>query len=429
MYQVSGVATDPKGQVEYVVKVEGVADYLFPGGWVEVPLGKGRIVIDQVKWEVPEREKNDYGSPMRVASMMLSNLGIVQHLPAPKPSLPRDVRFEALDISSLANIGFRDDKAGSGTGWCDWGPEQDIRDFPTGDINLGSVPFKVAKGDKNAVSLRVNPDYVKYLANCPESIEIPVNKKNVAGLVYLHTGGWTTGLKPYGWREVHYTDGTKEVMALNNTNFADWNYGHDQFPDEEGTTTFVAWKGACKNYPVTRVYMTTWVNPHPEKEIAKVVITNQGLPANEQRFLAHLAVTVALQAENKGPAGPVRDAKKSQAILQEALTLRQAKKTAEAIAKLEEAIKADDRNVGAWVTLTEIRSVTDGVEAFTSLCKRWFAAMPTNYQAHNVLGKYLEAKGKLADALVEYKKSLELEWNQPPTIEARTRVENLLNKK
>jgi Tfp pilus assembly protein PilF len=175
--------------------------------------------------------------------------------------------------------------------------------------------------------------------------------------------------------------------------------------------------------------MTTWVNPHPEKEIAKIVITNRDLPVAERRFLTHLAVTVALQSEVKGPAGPVRDAKKSQALLQDAIAMKQAKKNAEAVAKLEEAIKADDQNVGAWVTLTEIRSETDGVEAFTSLCKRWFAAMPTNYQAHNVLGKYLEAKGKLADALAEYKKSLELEWNQPPTLEAKARVEKQLNPK
>ncbi len=175
------------------------------------------------------------------------------------------------------------------------------------------------------------------------------------------------------------------------------------------------------------MYKTLWVNPHPDKEIAKVVITNKGLPTAEWRFLAHLALTVALEPEARP--GVARDAKKSQALLQEALVLRQAKKTADAVAKLEESLKADDQNVGAWVTLTEIRSPDDGVEAFTALCKRWFAAMPRNYQAHNVLAKFLEAKGKPADALAEYKKSLELEWNQPPTIEAKARLEKQLNQK
>jgi len=44
-----------RGQVQYVVKVEGVADYLFPGGLMEVPVGKGRVIIDQLKWEAPPR--------------------------------------------------------------------------------------------------------------------------------------------------------------------------------------------------------------------------------------------------------------------------------------------------------------------------------------------------------------------------------------
>ena len=57
----------------------------------------------------------------------------------------------------------------------------------------------------------------------------------------------------------------------------DWNYGNDQFPDEEYTTTTVAWKGSCKQYAVTRVYKTLWVNPQPEKKIDKIVITNAGL--------------------------------------------------------------------------------------------------------------------------------------------------------
>ena len=427
-WQVSGATPEGKGQVEYVVKVERATEYLFPGGLVELRMGKGKLIVDQVKWELPERQKIDYGSPMRVISMLLGNLGVVERLPAPKPQLPEGVTYEPLDLSKLANVGFRDDKAGSGSGWCDWGPEQDIRDCHTGDIWLGA-PYKIAKGKKNAIVLKVSPDHIKYLANGPESVEIPVGKTHVAGLMFLHTGGWTNGLKPFGWRHILYSDGTKEVMSLNSTNFADWNYGHDDFPDEEGTTTWVAWKGACKSYPITRVYGTLWVNPHPEKEIAKIVLTNAGLPVDERRFIAHIAVTLAMQGEAKHTGQTARDAKRSQALLQEALTLRQANKTANALAKLEESLKADDQNVGSWVTLTEIHATSDGVDAFTALCKRWFAAVPKNYQAHNMLGKFLESKGRLAEALAEYKRSLELEWNQPPTIDAKVRLEKQLNPK
>ena len=49
--------------------------------------------------------------------------------------------------------------------------------------------------------------------------------------------------------------------------------------------------------------------------------------------------------------------------------------------------------------------------------------MPRNYEAHNVLGTFLENKGKLADALAEYRKSLKIEWNQPPIMEAAKSLE------
>jgi hypothetical protein len=52
--------------------------------------------------------------------------------------------------------------------------------------------------------------------------------------------------------------------------------------------------------------------------------------------------------------------------------------------------------------------------------------MPENYQAYNTLGKYLEKKGRLAEALAAYKKSLSIEWNQPPTSEALNRVQKQL---
>ena len=170
-------------------------------------------------------------------------------------------------------------------------------------------------------------------------------------------------------------------------------------------------------YPVTRVYKTLWVNPCPDKEITEVVLTTKGLPAEECRFVAHLAVTAAILPEKAtasvGPGAP--DPKKSQALLQEAIKLTQAKKDALASAKLEEAIKTDDQNVGAWVAITEIHAQTDKVETFTALCQRWFQAMPKNHQAHNVLGQFLEKKEKYADALAQYQEFLPL-YTLFPTI-------------
>ena len=411
-----------RGQADYVVKVDGVGDYLFPGGLVEVSVGNGRVIIDQLKWEMSEKDLA-CGSPARYVSMLLTNLGVLRKPPAAKPSLPAGVAYTCIDLSSVANRGLRDDKAGDGLGWVDWGPEQDLRDFPTGQGNFDGVPFLVNKGDKNCIVLRCNDDWVKGLTQYPAAVTIPLNKKNIAGLWFMHTGGWMYGDKPFAWREINYADGSSATIALNNSNCADWNFGHDNFPAEEGTLTTIAWKGSCKAVPITRVYKTLWVNPHPEKEIKEVVLTTRDLPKAEWRFLAHLGLTVATLPPGGMDVTAKRDPAKSQALLQEALKLLADKKPAEASAKLEAALQADDHNDGAWKEFTSLRSQADSVEAFTALCHRWTATMPQNYEAHNVLGRFLEKKGKLPEALSEYRQSLKIEWNQPPIMQAAKDLE------
>jgi len=128
-----------------------------------------------------------------------------------------------------------------------------------------------------------------------------------------------------------------------------------------------------------------------------------------------------------GKPDEARGVDESQRLLQEGLTLLDNKQPAEAAIKLEASLQADDRNAGAWMALCGVKAETLGVEDFTALCRKWIQAMPENYQAYNTLGKYLEKKGRLADALAAYRKSLEIEWNQPPTGVAVNRLEKQLN--
>jgi hypothetical protein len=413
--QVSSGLSDERGQVDYIVCVEGVKDELFPGGLVPVPVGKGRVVIDQLKWEMTEKDL--IGSPARVLSMLLTNLGIERRLPPPRPVLPASVRFEPVDLSKVANLAFRDEKAGDGIGWLDNGPAADLRSFPTGRVTLVGTPYLVAGGVSNAVALRGNPAFMPNLKDMPDTVTLPLNRRRVAGLLFLHTGAWAYGLEPFGFREIVYTDGTKVVITLNGANSADWNYGRDNFPGEEGTFTEVAWKGACPNYPVLRVYQTLWINPYPDKEIQQVVLSNKGLPEKQWRFTPHLALTVAmLPAEAAVPVAPAarpRDTAKAQAFLQESLKLAESGKKKEAAATLEAALLADDHHAGVWITLAGLRAESASVEDFTALCRRWMEAMPANYQAHNTLARFLEEKGRGAEALAEYQESLKIEWNQP----------------
>ena len=421
--QISNGVQKHRFGTEYVVQVEGAPDVLFPGGLVEVPVGKGRVIIDQLNWEMPETDIVG-GSPRRVISMLLTNLGVAQRPPNPKPVLPDGVACETLDISRQANTSMVDTKAGGTDDWCSWGPDADIRDMPTGKTMFTGTPFDVPKGPLNAICLRC--DYVKYLKDHgPDSVTVPVGKSGVAGIWLLHTGGWTQGKASFGRREVWYSDGTKEVIDMNETNMGDWNYGHDQFPDEEYTTTTVAWKGACKQYPMTRVYKTLWVNPHPAKQIDKIVITNAGMEEPMWRFVPHLAITLAM---SRGGAAAGGDPAKAKALIAEATKLLENKREKEAQAKLEAALAADGSNTGAWALLTGLRAKTDDVKTFTALCQKWMAADGRNPQPYNVLAAYLEGKGQKEEALRLYKRSMEIEWNQPPTGEAVRRLEKELKK-
>jgi Flp pilus assembly protein TadD len=47
----------------------------------------------------------------------------------------------------------------------------------------------------------------------------------------------------------------------------------------------------------------------------------------------------------------------------------------------------------------------------------------------NRLGALLEKRKDYKGALEAYNQSLKVEWNQPPTIEAKARMETLLNQK
>jgi len=165
---------------------------------------------------------------------------------------------------------------------------------------------------------------------------------------------------------------------------------------------------------------------HAVKEISEVVLTTKGLSPNECGFLAHLGLTAAILGEATQAPENVRNTQKSQVLFQEAWALIQAGKNADAATKLEEALKADNQNVSAWMELTTIHARTDDVAAFSALCQRWFQAMSKNYQAHNVLADFLEKKEKFAEALAEFKKSMEIEGNQPPTGQAIERLERKL---
>jgi hypothetical protein len=422
LWQVSLAPRNPHYQVNYIVSMDGCDDMLFPGGFHSLQVGKGRLVVNQINFE---HDKFPAERVKRFLSMVMTNLEIRQFPPELKPSLPSNIRFEPIDISKQANRSFRDPQAGDNAGWLDWGAGADLRSFPTGKTHFQNIPFLVPQGDKNAIFLRSSKR--ETLANYPADVMIPVNKKNVAGLYFLHTAGWAYGSSPFGERIIKFADGSEEKIRLNENNMADWNPGKDNFPKEKLTTTTVAWEDATPQFPLIRVYKTLWVNPYPEKTIASVTLSNKSLPPKQWRVIPHFGLTAAILQSDKTPLGN-NEVEKSERLFQEALIQIEKGNQKTAVSLLEESLKNNPRNTGSWLSLTSIKSQSASIKEFTDLCKRWAKSEPKNYQSFNVLGEFLTNNGNYEDALKAYKISLKIEWNQPFVNVALENLNEKINK-
>jgi len=434
-FQVSANPTREHGQVQYIVRAKGAEEYLFPGGLAELPVGAGRIVFDQLGWERPDEKSvlstsSTYGIlPSRALSVLLTNLGIRRRQPAPPLELPPRVQYTTIDISAAANRGLKDEKARDGIGWKDWGPDSDLSAFPTGRVTFNGVPFQVPEGRHNAIVLRPAKRWLPALAELPDKVVIPVNRSRVAGLWFLQTGGWTYGSKTFARREIRYADGASETIRLSGLNFADWNIVRDSFLDERpDTRTLPAWTGATKRWPVVRVYQQLWLNPAPGKHIKEVILSVADQPEDNRRFVAHLGLTVALlpeptpQPERDEPTAK-RQPERSRALLAAARKLHQDGNKKGALAALDKALVSDNTNAGAWDLYAALLAPDAEPAEFRSLCERWAAAIPEAARPWNVLGRFYESKEMTREALPAYRKSLDIEWNQPDIMEAIQRLE------
>ena len=71
-------ADDPSLKLEdiiyYSAAAEGGTEHIFPGGLLEVPVGGGRLILDQVRWETTHKQLDR--SSARFVSALMTGLGI-----------------------------------------------------------------------------------------------------------------------------------------------------------------------------------------------------------------------------------------------------------------------------------------------------------------------------------------------------------------
>jgi hypothetical protein len=420
-------------KTEIATDAPGARLCTYPNVFVAVPCGQGEVVIDQMRWDTAGETVGPFCR--RIGGALLANLGAGFEAMPMSRTVERPLAYVPLDLSNFVNrpmaddVGF--DKEG---GWSDQGSQIDGREFPSGRVVAKSVPFLIGgekeqeAHDKTIIVFSISPDPVgrRFREQMTEVKGIPVHRK-VETLNFLHTGAWMFPGHVLSYL-VNYEDGSQEeIRVVSGINITDWAAvaGGElpKFPDEmPGITTQVGLVAGNPTFKAIAVYLMEWVNPHPDRAVATIDMVAP--------FRSHLitpivmGITLGVKPADVLPTDPAPkgDRAKAEALVKQSEGLIAAGKYPDAEALLKEAAAADPSYGRAYYLLARVCRDTKNEKDAVKYCQKAAGLLPENTEVLNELGALLEAQGKTVQALVAYRQSLEVNWNQPPILQAVTRL-------
>jgi hypothetical protein len=396
---------------DWSVSAAGGRELIFPGALVVLPVGKGQLVMDQRRWFTSHEKLSAMAN--RNLSTLLLGAG-VELAPVGRPrALPPVVAYEPIDLTPFATRALADDVAEDGVGgWSDQGPKGDLRSFSTGSQNLGGVPFAIGAAPRSCIVLssKARP----FPEKLPGEVTIPIGYPT-EGFYFLHAAAY--GGDYVALYQIQYADGTTADMPLMaGVNIQDWS-GPGPFMREKGTQSIVAWTGSCPMFPLIGVYRMLWVNPKPALQVKAVRFANPALEAVP--ILLGLTAVVPKNGTSKAPDALIR----AQALLADASRAVAAKDDAAAEKLLKEATVLEPSLTAAHQALADVHARKGDENAELATYQAWATAGAATPLPYNRIGEILERRKNYKGALDAYTKSLEIEWNQPPAIEAKARLE------
>ena len=232
--------------MSFVPKQNGEVRIMLLGPYIKK---KGQLVPVWVKWKdlnvtgaVPAGANWDIDKSMREVENGSENLKVCYVCPATryyKVIAGQEVKISAkvsgsecpafpIDLKSVVNMGFCDEKAGDGKGgWSDQGgPRRDMRDFDYTRTKFGPMDFSITNPQSNGGKSIITFDCNYALTGkkiC--SLKVPQNAESCRYLYLLHTSCWNS--KPQGTVigniEITYVDSRKRVIPVKAQNdVADW---------------------------------------------------------------------------------------------------------------------------------------------------------------------------------------------------------------
>lgn len=240
------------------------------GGMVEYPMGKGGIVLCNLKFQEREAVPVNADKKRRILSTILANLQ-APFAGGSEIIAGADLNYTPLDISAKANQ-YRNERGWFGD------PAFTLKDLPSGRNVFAGVPFMVHEFATSPVPTVVMLGGPGVPGNLPDAVTgIPVGRKADA-LFFLHAARVDAPVQDWERREskrfevcryvVRYADGqTADVPICLSEDIEDFKQREPKaIPGAQ-----IAW---MKPYPGTEfsavVYAKQWNNPRPDAAIASV---------------------------------------------------------------------------------------------------------------------------------------------------------------
>ena len=238
-----------------------------PGAVVEVPLGRGRVVVSTLRLD---RAPDALAVTVtRLSSLLLTNLGCTLRgdggADRARKERLRRYEFFTVALAPYANRGWRDDAEAGIIGWTHQG-ENDMRNLPTGNQRLAEVPFHFAtpKGAITLYSLSANN------TDCPKEVNGISVGRRADVLFFLHAMAWGAPA-PFRYR-INYEDGTQVMFEVKGEQHVlDWWAEPTRYAEAmERYGLFIAWQGDNPMHKGVVLPGCEWTNPHPGKVIDSI---------------------------------------------------------------------------------------------------------------------------------------------------------------
>jgi hypothetical protein len=283
-------AEDAQGPYDgyYMNLADGPFDLAVAAGAAQMAWSPGRLASGTEEFDAAVERMQP------AVRELVDGLALPSWRPGPK-------EFFSVDLRAAANLSrFDEDPCDGKGGWVDLGSEMDLRALAPGRRSFAGVPFEIIDEGRNggrSCVLAQNPALPD--RTHPQRVEFPVDR-TAASLLFLHTlterpgQNYVRKAELAGYYLIVYDDGlfAKEEIKYNIT-AANW----DGLPTSWGYSpkgktmkrATLAWQGRTRAGVTAALYYAEWVNPRPDRKIARVVLSAPHLPRAASPIL--LAVT------------------------------------------------------------------------------------------------------------------------------------------